>query len=114
MSAVQVYLSSTNETAILTTTAETGILSLMLCNQSSATVVATVHLQCSATTSNNVVSNAGVSNSVAYSVSIPAQDTLAVPELGKWILDTGSLISCVAGTANAVTATCVYRLLPTI
>lgn len=87
-------------TTVYTSSGNTVVSTLHLCNQSGSTAVVTVNLVPSGGT-------AGANNLIYANLSISTLDTYVI-ETERFILGNGDFISCTANVANAVIATTTY------
>jgi hypothetical protein len=87
-------------TTVYTSTGNTVVSTLHLCNQSAAAVTVSVNLVPSGGT-------AAANNKIYANLSIAILDTYVI-ETERFILGNGDFISCTANTANSVIATTTY------
>jgi len=92
------------ETTILTATAETAVLNLIMCNTTASTRTVTVYAYASG-------GSAGDSTTIIKDYEIAPYDTFIWAGSEKFILDTSGVISAVADTAASVTLTATYKVL---
>lgn len=87
-------------TTVYTSSGNTVVSTLHLCNQSGATTLVSLNLVPSGGT-------AAANNKVYANLNIAALDTYVI-ETERFILGNGDFISCTANTANSVIATTTY------
>jgi hypothetical protein len=92
------------ETTLLTASAETAVLNLIMCNTTSSTVKVTVYVYASG-------GSAADDTTFIKDLEVAPYDTFIWAGSEKFILDTGGVISAVADTATALTITTTYKVL---
>lgn len=90
----------TTATTVYTSTGNTVVSTLHLCNQSGGTALVSMNLVPSGGT-------AGANNLIYANLQISTLDTYVI-ETERFILGNGDFISCTANVANAVIATTTY------
>lgn len=91
----------TSSTTVYTSTGNTVVSTIHLCNQSGSTVTANLYVVPSGGT-------AGVTNIVYKSLAIAASDTYITNNNERFILGNGDFIAAAANVANSVITTVTY------
>ena len=92
------------ETNILTATAETAVLNLIMCNTTSSTRTVTVYAYASG-------GSAGDATTIVKDLEIAPYDTFIWAGSEKFILDTSGVVSALSDAATSVTLTVTYKVL---
>jgi hypothetical protein len=100
MTIAQAQISNVSSTAVLTSSGNNAITSMVFCNTTAGSVTLTVYLVPSG-------GSAGDSTTIVKSLTIVANDTY-VFDTSKFILSNGDALRAISDTNNAVTATVSY------